>query len=170
MSDNRQLLIGKIVSVFGVDGWIKIESYTEPRLNLFRYSPWLLKQAGREWQVEEKVRGREQGKSIVGQLPGIVNRDQAHALVGTEIYVGRDVLPKAKPGEYYWSDLEGLKVTGEGGVELGKVSHLFSTGANDVLFVVDGERERLIPFVMDQAILSVDLDAGLIETNWDPDF
>ena len=52
---------------------------------------------------------------------------------------------------------------------LGVVDHLIETGANDVL-VVSGERERLIPFVMGQVILDVDLDAGLVRVDWDRDF
>lgn len=52
---------------------------------------------------------------------------------------------------------------------LGTVDHLFETGANDVLVVV-GERERLLPYVWDQVIRGVDLDAGIMRVDWDPDF
>ena len=55
------------------------------------------------------------------------------------------------------------------GRELGTVSHLFATGANDVL-VVKGERERLIPFVRDGVVREIDLAAGAIVVDWDPEF
>ena len=81
----------------------------------------------------------------------------------------RDRLPPPAPGEYYWADLEGLAVETTEGVPLGKVSHLFETGANDVM-VVEGERKRLLPFVTGQYIVSVDFEAGRIVVDWDPDF
>ena len=81
----------------------------------------------------------------------------------------RDALPKPAPGELYWSDLEGLRVRTVEGRELGTVSHLFETGANDVI-VVKGDRERLIPFLRDSVVREVDLAAGTMIVDWDPDF
>ena len=52
---------------------------------------------------------------------------------------------------------------------LGQVSHLFSTGANDVV-VVRGDRERMIPFVLPDFVKSVDFDANLVVVDWDPAF
>ena len=66
-------------------------------------------------------------------------------------------------------DLQGLKVVTIKGELLGTVDHLIETGANDVL-VVRGERERLIPFVLDQVIVNVDLDKREIQVDWDKDF
>lgn len=163
----RLVLVGKVVGVFGVEGWVKLHSYTEPRSNIFRYAPWLLKHGDASREVAG-VKGREQGKGVVAQLPGIADRDAAAAAVGTEIWVAREQLPQAKAGEYYWADLEGLKVLTLDGSELGVVSHLFSTGANDVL-VVQGGRERLIPFVPG-VVDAVDLDARTVRVDWDPDF
>lgn len=106
---------------------------------------------------------------MVAKLPGCNDRDAAAKLVGATIQVPRSALPKPKRGEYYWTDLEGLAVVTVEGVDLGKVSHLFATGANDVL-VVRGERERLIPFVTGQFVKDVDLKAGRITVDWDADF
>lgn len=66
-------------------------------------------------------------------------------------------------------DLEGLQVETVEGVKLGTVSHLFSTGSNDVV-VVRGDRERMIPFVLPEYVKSVDFEANLIVVDWDPDF
>jgi 16S rRNA processing protein RimM len=49
------------------------------------------------------------------------------------------------------------------------VDHLLETGANDVL-VVRGERERLIPWIMERTIRRVDPEQGRIVVDWDPDF
>lgn len=166
---DRLLLLGRIVGLFGVAGWVKVESYTEPRARILKYRPWLLKTGGRESEVGE-VKGRAHGKGIVATLPGVGDRDAAMPWIGAEIWVPRSALPKPKRGEYYWADLEGLDVVTSDGVALGKVSHLFSTGANDVVVVRDGERERMIPFVLEQYVRKVDLGAGRIVVDWDAEF
>ena len=79
-------------------------------------------------------------------------------------------MPAAKPGEYYWSDLEGLEVVTVEGIALGRVSHLVATGANDVLVVKDDKRERLIPFLLGQFVTEVDLEAARLTVDWDPEF
>lgn len=166
---DRLLLLGKIVGLHGVLGEVKLESFTEPRLQIFKYHPWLLKSATGEQEIAT-ARGRAQGKGIVARLPGVDTRDAAAALVGGEVWVRRSALPAPRPGEVYWTDLEGLAVVTTEGVSLGTVSHLFATGANDVIVAKDGERERLIPYVDGQFVKSVDFDEGRIVVDWDPDF
>ena len=151
-------------------GEVKLESWTEPRDAIFRYQPWTLRDAqGREREISG-VRGRETGKHVVATFPDVADRTAAEALQGLEIHVPRDALPPSRPGEFYWADLEGLRVVTVDGVALGTVSHLFSTGANDVLVARDDERERMIPFVQPQYVTSIDIDAGVITVDWDPDF
>lgn len=165
----RRVLVGRIVGVSGTAGAIKLESWTDPRMQIFRYQPWILKTADSEREVRG-CRGRQQGKGMVATLPGVADREQASALIGTDIWVLRSALPQPRPGEYYWVDLEGMDVVNVDGVAFGQVSHLFATGANDVLVARDGERERMIPFVLEQYVKQVDLDARRIVVDWDPDF
>jgi 16S rRNA processing protein RimM len=114
--------------------------------------------------------GRAHGKILVARLEGCDDRDAAEALVGYEIQVPRSRLPDdLAPGEYYWADLVGLRVETLGGVELGRIARLFETGANDVI-VVEGKRERLLPYVWQQVVREVDLGAGVMRVDWDPDF
>lgn len=164
----REVVLGRIVGVHGLDGGLKIESYTAPRDNIFRYRPWRIVGAGREMAVSQP-QGRAQGRGLVARIHEVGDRDAAAAWVGAEIRVDRAQLPAPAPGSYYWTDLEGLRVRNIDGHELGRVSHLFATGSNDVL-VVRGERERLIPFVEGSAVLRVDLEGGVIEVDWDPAF
>ena len=170
MSDNeRRILLGRVTGAFGVRGEIKLESWTEPRLAIFNYQPWILRSPSGQESHISGVRGREASKTLVATFPGVDNRDTVETMRGTEIYIARSALPPPKPDEYYWVDLEGLAVQTVEGVPLGRVSHLFNTGANDVL-VVRGDRERMLPFVMDDFIKSVDFDANLIVVDWDPEF
>jgi 16S rRNA processing protein RimM len=164
----ERVIVGRIAGVYGVRGWVKVFSETAPKENIFKYSPWQIRVAD-EWRNIRVVEGRPQGKGLVAQLESYTDRDQVRELVGAEIAVFRDQLPRPKEGEYYWADMIGLKVVTLDGQELGVVDHLFETGANDVL-VVKGERERLIPFVQGQFVQVVDLEAGQIRVDWDPEF
>jgi len=167
-ADRQFVVLGQISGLFGVRGWVKVFSHTEPRENILSYSPLYLRQ-GESWQPSKVIEGRRQGKAVVVHFAGIDDRDQAAVLIGTDIAVSREQLPALKADEYYWADLEGLRVINLEGVELGTVSHLFSTGANDVM-VVGGERERMIPFVQGDYVRSVDVGKGKILVDWDEDF
>lgn len=164
---DQHIIVGRIAGLFGVRGWVKVFSHTQPLDNILSYTPWLLLRDGHCTPVKP-LAGRVHGKGIVAQLEGCDDRDAAAALVGCDIAIERSQLPRAGTGEFYWADLIGLKVVTLDGVELGVVDHLLETGANDVV-VVQGERERLLPYV-DQVIREVDLDGGLMRVDWDPDF
>lgn len=166
---DRLILVGRVVGLHGVAGEVKLESFTEPRLQIFRYQPWLLKNGAGEREIRGS-RGRTQGKGLVAKLPGADDRDAAARFVGSEVWISRSLLPKPKPGEFYWADLEGLEVVTTEGVALGRISHLLATGANDVLVVRDAERERLLPFVLGDCVKAVDPDAGRVTVDWDPEF
>ena len=163
----QPVVLGRISGLFGVRGWVKVYSYTEPREAVLDYGRWLL--SGKDgWREATVAEGQRHGKTIIARIAGVADRDQAAALIGTDIAVPRDSMPETGSGEYYWSELEGMTVVHRDGTELGKVDHLIETGANDVM-VVQGEQERLIPFVMDKVILGVDLDKGEIEVDWEWD-
>ncbi len=166
---NEYIDVGRITGLYGVRGWVKIFSHTQPRENILSYTTWYLKKQG-GWSAVELETGRVHGKGVVAKLKGCDDRDAAAALMGNSIAIRREQLPQAGSDEYYWTDLVGLKVHNLEGVELGFVDHLLETGANDVLVVVQDRRERLIPFVQGQFIKRIDLAAGEITVDWDPEF
>ena len=160
-------MLGRISGLFGVRGWVKVFSYTEPREAVLEYSSWLLGHEG-DWRSAKVAEGQRHGKTVIVRIDGFEDRDQASTLIGTEIGVPREALPEIEDGQYYWSDLEGLRVVNRGGAELGRVAYLLETGANDVM-VIEGESERLIPFVMNKVVTDVDLAAGVISVDWEWD-
>ncbi|MCK4742853.1 MAG: ribosome maturation factor RimM [Sulfuriflexus sp.] len=165
---SEMIVVGKIAGVFGVQGWCKVFSHTSPRENILQYSPWYLKRDG-EWQSIKVKQGRKQGKGIVAKLESINDRDDAAALNGIEIAIKQSQLPDLPKDEYYWSDLIGLEVETVTGVQLGKVAEMMATGANDVL-IIKGDQEILIPFLQPDVVTEVDIKAGLIKVDWDPEF
>ena len=163
---SRMLVIGRISGLYGVRGWVKVFSETDPRDNILNYQPWYL---GASRDPRRLAEGKRHGKGLVVRLESCEDRDQAAALVGQEVAVRRDQLPPPAPDEFYWADLEGLSVETLDGVGLGWVERLIPTAANDVL-VVAGDRERLLPFVWDQVVRDVDFELGRIRVDWDPEF
>lgn len=163
---SSRIVVGRIAGVYGLKGWVKVVSETDPPEGIFGYAPWLV---GPDAVPREIAECKPHGKGLIVRLAGCDDRDQAASLVGQEIAVTRDRLPPPRPDEFYWFDLEGLAVVTLGGVELGRVERLFSTGVNDVL-VIKGDRERLLPFDWGNVVKDVDFEAGRIEVDWDPDF
>ena len=164
------MLLGRIVGVHGVRGAVKLESFTEPRLAIFGYKPWLLERVPGHFEEIVEVQGHAQGKGIVATLQGVTDRDAAAGLVGADVFVSRDAMPEPADGECYQTDLEGLQVLNVAGESLGRVSHLFDNGAHDVLVTRDeAGRQWLIPYVVDRFVKSVDLDAGCITVDWQKD-
>lgn len=160
--------MGYISGVFGVHGWVKIYSYTEPRDNVLYMLPWYLKK-GTECYRIVAVTGREQGNGlVVAHLGGCGDRDDAQKLVGAAVWVEKSQLPVLGEHEYYWSDLIGLSVW-SGDVLLGQVAGMIETGANDVL-VIEGDRERLVPFIQPDVVKTVDIPNGRMDVDWDPEF
>ena len=158
--------IGHVSGVHGIKGWVKIYSLTDPREAIFEYQPWLLGESREEIRIAQ---GIKHGKHLVALLENLNDREQAENLVNRPIAVYRDQFPELPDDEFYWTDLLGLSVRLGNGTELGTIEKMLATGAHDVM-VVRGERERLIPFVREQYVKSVNLDDGIVVVDWDPDF
>ncbi|MEJ2307888.1 MAG: ribosome maturation factor RimM [Gammaproteobacteria bacterium] len=166
--DQRLITLGRLTGIYGLRGWLKVFSETEPREGIVNYPLWWVRQHG-GWKRFRVEQGRRHGKTVVVKLEGIDDRDEAARLLNADIAVEREQLPETATDEYYWTDLEGLSVVCQDGTELGRIDHLLETGANDVL-VVQGDRERLIPYIPGQVIREVDLENGRMVVDWDPEF
>ena len=161
------ICVGHIIGAQGVKGWVKVFSNTSPRENILNYSPWQIKTGDRIETAE--VSGRLQGKNVVVKLAGVEDREQAIELVGSRIFIMSEQLPNLDEGDYYWSDLIGLEVESLQAEPLGTIEMMMETGANDVM-VLRGDRERLIPFVMDDVVKQIDLTNKRIVVDWKPDY
>ncbi|MCG3171467.1 MAG: Ribosome maturation factor RimM [Pseudomonadales bacterium] len=176
--ERELVVLGRIGAVYGVKGWLKVWSFTDPPEAILDYPVWrIATAAGRESHRIDAARAH--GKGLVVHLPGCDDRDAAQRFVQAEIAVARSELPEPGPGEYYWAELEGMRVYARredgGRTLLGTVDHLLETGANDVLVVhgctgsIDA-RERLIPWLPEQVIVEVDRACREMLVDWDPDF
>ena len=189
------IIVGRITSVFGIQGWVNIYSHTDPMTNIFDYGPWYLhplplgstdvatskaavdQVKGAQCRKVSLAEGKKHGKRLVARLDACHDRNTAQQFVQHDIWVPRSLLPDLE-GAYYWSDLEGLNVIDQHAQVLGQVDHVIETGANDVLVInpakadgLEGEKSKanqiLIPFVFDHFIIDVDLNNRLIKVDWE---
>ncbi|NOY62848.1 MAG: ribosome maturation factor RimM [Gammaproteobacteria bacterium] len=167
-SDQQRITVGRLGAPYGVKGWLKVSSYTQPNDNIFSYSPWQVK-LPEGWRTVNYSGGKQHGKGLVVQLDGVDDRDAASRYCGLDIVICSDQLPPCETDDYYWSELIGLSVVTRDGVELGTIQSLLETGANDVM-VVKGERERLIPYLFGDVVVKVEVDNGVMQVDWDADF
>ena len=167
MSD-KPIIVGKVSGVHGVRGWIKVFSWTQPRENIANYNPLLLEQKD-GWKAIQVKAARSQGRTIVAHLEGIDDRDLAATLIGKKLAIQPSQLPALEEG-WYWSQLIGLTVVTEAGVTLGEVTSMQETAANDVLVLGEGDDALLVPFVTGPIVKKVDVEAGQILVDWDPEY
>ena len=164
-------VMGRVIAPFGVKGWLKLQSFSASPENLLRFPTWWIENESgwRECKVED---AKVQGGTVVAKLEGCEDRDEAARYRGLEVAVLRESLPAAESNEFYWADLIGLAVVNEADENLGSVTRVFETGANDVL-VVKGQdanaSERLIPFIED-VVRKVDIAGGVIRVDWGSDY
>ncbi len=181
--------VGRIRSAFGVRGWLKITSFTEPPDNILRYRGWQLESRGQVKDIVVDDTEVQQGQILV-HIEGIDEREQAKQLANFFIRVRRSELPALEEDEYYWHELIGLavyQVAGEKGAApkvagssmdepqyIGEVASMLETGANDVLVVSAGSAEEtaqaaeeiLIPYLPGDVVKSIDLEQRRILVDW----
>jgi 16S rRNA processing protein RimM len=164
---SRRVVLGQVGGAFGVQGWVRIQSYTDPPDNILKFGRWQLGRAG-QWREVEVEDGKLTAKGVLAKFAGVETPEDARLATGSEIAVTRDELPPPAPGEYYWIDLEGLAAFGQNDQPLGRIEEFRATPTGTVV-VIRGERQHWVPFVKER-IVSVDLDAGRVVFDWAADW
>jgi 16S rRNA processing protein RimM len=165
--ESELVVMGRVSAPFGIQGWVKVKTFTESRDGLGEHPRWWLR-TGEGWRSFAVEEFAARPAATVVKFEGVEDRNGAELLRGLEVAVTREALGEAEAGSIYWVDLIGLGVVNLRGEALGEVKQLFQTGETSVL-VVEGERERMIPFV-GQYVKSVDREAGRITVDWEAEF
>lgn len=158
--------LGQVGAAYGVRGWVKLSSFTEPPERLFEHVSVYLGLNGRWARYEVEARGRSGGR-LTAKLAGVNDRDQARRITGASICVVRAELPQRQAGDFYRADLIGCEVVNQDGQALGVVQHFVETPAH-TLMVVRGTREYWVP-ALPKHLRRVDLQARRVLVNWDAD-
>lgn len=172
---SETVVVGQLGAVYGVKGWLKVQSYTDDADAIFNYQPWHLVRQGKTQtaQVEE---WRRHNKSLIVKLVGVDDRDQAQLMTGADIVIAAEQLPELPADEFYWRDLIGMTVVNTEGYDMGVVDQLMATASNDVMVVkansndAFGRTERLVPFIQSLYVVAVDRAAKRITVDWPSDF
>lgn len=162
------LVIGRFGRPHGIKGFVTVISFAEPRENILDYTHWHVG-INNQWLPLNVLETKINNTFILARIEGYQEREEVARLTNLEIAVKREQLKDLKPDEYYWHQLIGLNVVNQKGEVFGVVTELMATGSNDVLVVV-GEQRYLIPFLLDDVILDINLSKGLITVDWDTDF
>jgi len=163
MKNDSRILIGQVSGCFGVKGWLKIFSYSDPRENITTYESWII-----DGELYESIQSKKNGKLIVAKLKGIDDIESAQTFIGKKIEIEINQLQDLNDEQYYWRDLVGLEVTNKEGIAFGKINSMLDTGANDVM-IIKGTRERLIPFIIGSTVINVDLKNNTLLVDWHED-
>lgn len=167
------IVLGRIVAPFGIKGWVRIAPFGDDPESWASMPEWWISPdehaPDEAWKAVSLLDCQEHGKGLIAAFRESPDRNAAEALKGWFVAAPREALPDPGEESYYWADLTGLAVINQDGEALGEVAGLMSTGAHEVLRVVEGDTERLIPFVEAYA-LDVDLEAGRIVVDWKKDW
>ncbi len=161
------ILVAQAAGAFGVQGDLRITTYTEDPAALLRYgalkredgSPALTLTSGR------LVKG-----GLVARAREVETREQAQALRGLRLYIDRDSLPEPDEDEYYLADLIGLAVRAPDGAPMGRVKAVNNFGAGDLLEISpeDGSPSWYAPFIL-AVVPEVRLAEGVIVVDRPPE-
>jgi 16S rRNA processing protein RimM len=159
--------LGVLRGAYGVKGWVRVQPHSAqaPALRSCRQW-WLLDEPARPVEVTAV---RRHGAILVAKLDGCDTPEQAEKWRSVRVSVPRASFPPAADGEVYWVDLIGVRVVNRRGVELGRVSDVLSSGAQELLQVRQGEKVMLVPMVA-RHVDEVDLTQGVVRVDWEADW
>ncbi|MHA7850775.1 ribosome maturation factor RimM [Roseovarius sp.] len=161
MTDDTRICLGAIAGAFGVQGEVRLKSFTATPEDIAAYGPLESEDGTRRFEIT--LSGQSAKGGLIARLSGVTTKEQADALRGVRLYTDRDRLPALPDEEYYHADLIGLEVYDTGGALLGRVKTVLNHGAGDIL-ELQGQgltSTVLLPFTR-QAVPTVDLAAGRI--------
>lgn len=162
-----RIIVGHFGQSYGVKGWLKVHSLTDPIDNILHYSPWQVQHLN-QWHLVKITHAKQQGNNIIVKLAECDTPEAAKTYTNDPIAIEREQLPVLPKDEYYWTDLIGLRVINQEGIDFGIVDSLLATGSNDV-FVIKGDRQRLLPYTT-EVVNNIDLTQKIIHVIWDADF
>ena len=168
---DRMVVLGRLGGPWGVKGWLKLESYTDPPAGILKYPDWYVTAPDGSWLPVRRVAGRPHGagRTMVVELEGVGTPEEARVWGRREVATPRSQLPPTRPGEYYWDDLPGCRVRTLSGRELGVASHFHAFPANPVMVVRDGAAEHWVPLAP-RHLKRVDVAARCVLVDWEPEY
>ncbi len=159
MQDSEKILIAKIQAHQGLNGWLKIYSYSESIEKFSKYKYFFV--LNNKKYIRLDVEDSLINKSIKIKFKNFNSREDSNDYIGKDIYISEDQLDKLKENQFYWNDLIGLNVYLDNEEKIGVVADMIETGSNDVL-VIKGDNEILIPYIFGESVKNVIIEENKI--------
>ena len=152
MNLNNKILIAKIQAHQGLNGWLKVYSYSETKQKFSEYKYFFIQKDNNTIRLD--IEDISIGKSIKVKFKNFNCREDSQDYIGEEIFINEDQLDVLEANQFYWNELIGLTAYLNNGKKIGIVSDIIETGSNDVL-VIKGEEEILVPYVFGESVMDV---------------
>ena len=152
MNLNNKILIAKIQAHQGLNGWLKVYSYSETKQKFSEYKYFFIQKDNNTIRLD--IEDISIGKSIKVKFKNFNCREDSQDYIGEEIFINEDQLDILEANQFYWNELIGLTAYLNKGKKIGIVSDIIETGSNDVL-VIKGEEEILVPYVFGESVMDV---------------
>ena len=159
MQDSEKILIAKIQAHQGLNGWLKIYSYSESIEKFSKYKYFFV--LNNKKYIRLDVEDSLINKSIKIKFKNFNSREDSNDYIGKDIYISEDQLDKLKENQFYWNDLIGLNVYLDNEEKIGVVADMIETGSYDVL-VIKGDNEILIPYIFGESVKNVIIEENKI--------
>ena len=158
------LRVGVITSPHGIKGEVKVFPTTDDAKR-FKELKKVILDTGKEYIPMEIEHVKFFKNMVILKFRGYDNINEIEKYKSRDLLITRDQAVDLEPDEYFITDLIGLTVVSDQGVELGTLKDVLETGANDVYVVAmkDG-KELMLPAIGD-CILNVDLEQGRMEVH-----
>lgn len=165
MNPDTCLAVGKVVGVHGIKGYVKIHCQRESFSVFTPGRSVILRDSKGRSRATEIVDARPQGRMLLLLLKGVLDRNMAEMLPGSDLLIEKSCLPELEPDTYYWADIVGMSVVSVDGNSLGIVVSIIETGSNDVYVVQTPDAgEILIPAIA-SVVLEIDLNQKVMRVN-----
>ncbi len=162
MNLNNKILIAKIQAHQGLNGWLKVYSYSETKQKFSEYKYFFIQKDNNTIRLD--IEDISIGKSIKVKFKNFNCREDSQDYIGEEIFINEDQLDVLEANQFYWNELIGLTAYLNNGKKIGIVSDIIETGSNDVL-VIKGEEEILVPYVFGESVMEVVVEEKKIIIN-----
>ncbi|OGV26761.1 MAG: 16S rRNA processing protein RimM [Legionellales bacterium RIFCSPHIGHO2_12_FULL_37_14] len=166
--DPNWVIIGQFGRVHGIEGFIRVHSFTETPEDVLHYKNWHLLKNHTHTPIK-RLQEKSTAALFLVKMQGFATREAAMQLTNLKIAIPKQDLKPLSSQEFYWFELIGMEVINKENCSLGKVLDIFSTGSNDVL-IVEGNKKHLIPFLLKRVIHKIDRQKKQILVDWDENF
>ena len=157
MYNKNLILVGSIVGVHGLKGYLKVKSFLENPKDIFKFDKYIIN----DLYFTSLIFKYNKKSIFICELIDVNSLEEAKLLISSNIFICRSLLPKIESDETYFIDLINYNVVLESGLNLGKLIKFYDFGAGPIIEVKNGEKKKMLPF-SESFIINIDKNLSVI--------